>query len=164
MGFDEQRARFALAAAGPPEQQTADAAVRWLLARAGEELAPELLRGRVVEERRAASAKPTVPTLLDRRRATTYPACCVKRADPSVKAAHDDRVAFRTSRTARSAADDLASLEALLASGRSGGDALSEARALKAKVDEAVADGRLPELEPGLRNRIGRGLRALAFS
>jgi len=46
MGFDEQRARFALAAVGPAEAQTADAAVRWLLARAGEELQPALLGGR----------------------------------------------------------------------------------------------------------------------
>jgi len=167
MGFDEQRARFALAATGAREAQTADAAVQWLLARQGEELTPDLLRKR--PRARADSAgslgdRPMVPKLLETRRTTTYPACCVACPEPAVARAHADRVAERARTSARSAADDLTKLESLLKTSKGGPAAMQEARELKANVDDAVEEGKMPPLDPTRAARIDRGLRALAFS
>ena len=97
-------------------------------------------------------------------RGSRYPACCVKPASAEAREAHEARVAERESKTARSASDDLAALEALLASGAKGPEKLAEARALKAKVDEAVDEGRLPPLDPKRQQGLVRGLRLLAFS
>lgn len=41
---------------------------------------------------------------------------------------------------------------------------MQEARELKANVDDAVEEGKMPPLDPTRAARIDRGLRALAFS
>ncbi|KAH8056833.1 hypothetical protein JL722_7047 [Aureococcus anophagefferens] len=163
MGFDEQRARFALAATGAREAQTADAAVQWLLARQGEELTPDLLRKRRARTRRAPRRPPMVPKLLETRRTTTYPACCVACPEPAVARAHADRVAerARTSAVRRRRPHKAR----IAAQGVKGGPAaMQEARELKANVDDAVEEGKMPPLDPTRAARIDRGLRALAFS
>ena len=137
--------RFALAATGAREGQTADAAVQWLLARQGEELTPDLLRKRPRARTDSAGSlgdRPMVPKLLETRRTTTYPACCVACPEPAVARAHADRVAERARTSARSAADDLTKLESLLKTSKGGPAAMQRCERCKSLASKSGANVR----------------------
>ncbi|KAJ8601576.1 hypothetical protein CTAYLR_005229 [Chrysophaeum taylorii] len=164
MGFDEQRARLALAATSSPHgvPASADAAVQWLVQPHGDDAATlAALSSRPRPQTRVVME----PKLLDEFRPTSYPICAVSKASPSVVAEHAARVERNRQNSATAAKDALDKLEKLLADKsclRDKKAALREARELKASVDDAVNDGRL-DLDDAKARNINRELRLLAF-
>lgn len=165
MGFDEQRARIALAATRSPHgvPASADAAVQWLLQPQSDDAATlaALTSSRPPQTSRIIME----PKLLDVCKSISYPVCALSKPTPKMTAEHAARVERKQENSANAAQEKLGQLERLLFDNNSRHDkkmALREARKLKALVDEAVSEGRL-EIDEVRERNINRELRLLAF-